>query len=96
MGNFSNITGFTGLLEKSNELSDGMIGIAFPLLVWIALFGYGIQYGRSKAIVYASFVTMIVLAIENYMSMVEYWVIVANGILLALGIFMLLLDKRRG
>lgn len=95
MGAYENVTGFTEFYEAANTHSGGLLALTLPVVLWVALFGFALVNGRSKAIVFASFVTGILLLIENLLGLVDYWVIVADMILLTLGIFMLMLEGRR-
>jgi hypothetical protein len=95
MSIFANFTGgFTDLLIVANTLTSGYLMLGFPFLVWVALFGYSQQYGRGHAIAGTSFITMIILLLENMALLVPYWALIANGVLLAGGIFMMLLERR--
>jgi len=95
MSQFENVTGFTEAFEVANTISDGMLAIGVPLVLWIALFGFTIgRNGRAHSITFASFVTGIILLLENMAGLVEYWIIIADLILLSLGIFMILHERR--
>lgn len=94
MSSYENITGLTDAFEVSNSLADGMIAIGVPLLLWIALFGWNVRKGRAEAITYASLATGIVLLLENIAGLVEYWVIIADLILFALGLFMMFNERK--
>lgn len=92
---FENATSMTDFFTVANTVSDGLLAFGFPLVVWVALFGYNVSKGRAEAITYSSFVTGIVLLLENMAGLVDYWVIIADLILLAIGIFMLLMERRQ-
>ena len=97
MSNFTNVTGWTDLFEAANTTSDGMLAIGFPIVVWVAIFGWSLgTNGRSEALVSASFITLVLTFFENLAGWIDFWVVIANLILLALGIFMLMLERRAG
>lgn len=93
-GNFSNISDFTGFLVAADTVSGGMLAIGIPVLVWVASFAFTLREGRGHAITYASFGTGIILLLENIAGLVEYWVIIADILLLLLGVYFLLQERR--
>lgn len=95
MSNFTNVTDFTEFFAASDAVSGGILGIGIPVLMWIAMFGFALRDGREKALIYASFGTGIILMLENIAGITEYWLITADLLLLALGIFMLLHERGR-
>lgn len=94
MSHFENITSMTEAFQIANTMSDGMLGAGFPVVFWIALFGFSISYGRGHAITAASFLTAIILLVENLVGMVDYWMIIADLILLAIGLGMIFMERR--
>jgi general stress protein CsbA len=94
MTTFTNITSITGAFAWANNLTGGFIGIGFPIVVWVALFAAGISHGRGHGITFASFVTGILLLMENMMGWVQFWVITADLILLVIGVYMMLQERR--
>jgi len=94
MSAFENITGLTDALVVSNTLTGGYLTLGFPVVVFIAIFGYTLAYGRSHAITTASFITMLILLVENMLGMVQYWAIIVTGVLFALGVVMVLMERR--
>ena len=93
MSNFTNVTDFTEFFTASDAVSGGLLAIGFPVLMWIIMFGFALRDGREKALIFASFGTGIILLLENIAGLVEYWVITADLLLLALGVFMLLHER---
>lgn len=94
MSNFTNVTGFTEAFQVANTMSDGYLAVGFPVVFWIALFGFSMSYGRAHAMTAASFLTAIILLIENMVGLVDYWVIVADLVLLAIGLGMVFMERR--
>lgn len=91
---FENVTGFTSFFTTADSYSGGLLAIGVPLVLWVSLFGYTVQKGRAEAMTYASFVTGVILLLENIAGLVDYWVIMADLILLAIGIFMVFMERR--
>jgi len=91
---FQNVTSFTEAFGVANTMSDGFLAVGFPVVFWIAMFGFSMNYGRSHAITASSFLTAIILLIENMAGLVSYWVIVADLVLLALGLGMIFMERR--
>ncbi len=94
MSHFQNVTSFTEAFSVANTMSDGFLAIGFPVVFWIALFGFSMNYGRSHAMTAASFLTAIILLIENMVGLVDYWIIVADLVLLAIGLGMVFMERR--
>lgn len=92
--NFANVTDMTEFFEAADTVSGGMLALGVPIVMWITLFGFGLRSGRAQAITYASFGTGIILLLENIAGLVEYWVIIADILLLTLGIFLLLHERK--
>lgn len=93
-GNFSNISDFTGFLIASDVVSGGMLAIGIPVLVWVATFAFALREGRGHAITYASFGTGILLLLLNIAGLVEYEYIIADVLLLLLGVYFLMQERR--
>lgn len=96
MSSYENITGFADAITVTNTISDGLLAVGLPVVVWVALFGWNLRHGRAEAISYASFAVGIILIVENVWGLVEYWVVIADLLLLALGVFMIMLERREG
>lgn len=94
MSAFQNVTSFTEAFQVADTLSGGFLAIGFPVVFWIALFGFSMNYGRAHAMTAASFLTAIILLIENMVGFVDYWVIVADLVLLAIGLGMIFMERR--
>lgn len=93
MSAYNNITDITDMVTVTNTVTDGYFGPGIAVAVWIVLFGFGLAYGRAQAITYSSSITLLILFVENSMGLVPYWAIIADLILLAVGIFMLLNER---
>lgn len=95
MSSFENVTGFTDAFNVANNLVGGWIALGFPLVVWVAIFGFNLDKGRGQAITGASFITLLVLMLENQLLVVPYFALVADGVLLALGLVMIFMERNQ-
>jgi len=92
---YENITSFVDMLTVSNTITDGILASGFIFVIWVVLFFSSVSYGRSKAIIYASFITFIVSLFMNVMTLVDFWVVALNLIGVAIGTGYLLFSKER-
>lgn len=95
MTQFENVTGITDFFDVANTYAGGLLAVGFPLVVWIALFSFNIQKGRAEALTYSSFVVGIILLLENLYGLVDYWLLIADLILLSIGIFMIVMERKQ-
>lgn len=93
ISNFENITGIVEMMQISNSMTGGWFYYSIPITVWGVIFFSTMSWGRSEAIVSASFITGVILAILNMVGAISYWLIVVDLILLALGLFMLISSR---
>jgi len=95
MSAFENITGLTDALTVANNITDGLLVLGFPMLVWVAVFSYYLPTnGRGNAMTGASFVSLIIVFMLNMVGLIEYWMIVANLMLFAVSAAMMMLERR--
>lgn len=94
MSAFENVSSFGDAITAANTLSDGLLAGGFPVVFFVAIYGFTMPGGRAHAIVSAAFLTAPILLVENMLGLVDYWVIVADLIILAGGLLMLTLERR--
>lgn len=94
MTSFENITDLTTFFSTANTMTDGLLGISLSVSVFVILFLTTYQFGRSKALMYTSFITGIFLAILNAGGLVDSWLILIDLIIFAISVIMLMNSRR--
>lgn len=95
MTKFDNITDFTSALFVANTITDGWLFGITASVMFLVLFFSSIQYGRSRAMLFSSFITGMFLLFLNMRGAVPYWLLIVDMVLFVLAIFMLVLSKNR-
>lgn len=91
---FENATSFTDALGAADTLSGGFLMPGFAVVVWLVIFGYTLNHGRGQAITTASFTTSILVFLMNFAGLVDYWLVIASLVTLALGFMSMILERR--
>lgn len=94
MTGFENITDLTTFFTTANALTDGLLGVSLGVSVFVVLFLTTYQFGRSKALMYTSFITGILLALLNAGGLVDSWLIIADLIIFSISVIMILSSRR--
>lgn len=94
MSAYQNITSLTDAFVVTNTITDGYFAPGIMVVIWIVLFGYALPQGRAQAITYASLIAGLCGMLLNIMGIIPYWVLTADLILFAIGIFMLMAERK--
>lgn len=94
MSAFENVSSFTEMFSVADAVSGGYLAVGFPIVFFIAIFGFTLNYGRAHALTSAAFLTAPILLVENMTGLVDFWVIIADLVLLSLGLVMITLERR--
>lgn len=90
---FGNITSMTDFMVDANTVSGGVLITSVVVVVALVLFMVSLNYGRAKAMVFSSFITMILLVFLVMGGLIEYWWMVLDGVFLAIGIYFMVKDQ---
>ncbi len=88
MSAFENVTDYTDVFTISNTLSGGTLVYALLFTTSIALFLSTIQFGRNKAILFSSFISLFICLILGNMNLLDYWLSVVYLVIFAIAFFM--------
>jgi len=91
---FDNATNWTSYLEAANTMTDGLLVYSLMVVVFLVLFMSTLVFGKWRALTYSSFVSIVLGAFLNTAGLLDYWVLVLNGIFLVVGVFMMMQSKR--
>lgn len=80
----------------ANNLSEGYLIYTFVFVIFVVLFLSSMRWGKEKALTYSAFVTGVVLLLLNVAGLVQYWMIVLDGVLLMIGLFLVTRAKTIG
>ena len=94
MTRFENATSFTEFFNVANTMTDGWLAFMLAIITFVIMFLGALPFGKYKALTYSSFVTGVLLLFMNMADMIDYWVIVLDGVILAIGLFMMMHSKR--
>lgn len=89
-------TGFSGFVLGLNELSNGLLGIALIILIYIVIFFGVLNHGYKfhQGLAAASFVTLLVTVIFRIWGMTESYVIITMAVILAMSIAFAIMGKK--
>lgn len=95
MPTYENVTEFDSYLVAINTITGGWFLPSVMVVFFLVLFLSNLRFGRAKALTVSSFTVGLILLVFNVEGLINYWVITADLILFAIGVFMLLLEKYR-
>ena len=91
---FNNVTNLTGLFTAANNASQGVFAYTSVITIALILFAVTIPFGRSKALIFSSFISGFVTLILGNLGMVSYWLMLPLIITFSIGVFMMVTSKQ--
>jgi uncharacterized membrane protein len=90
--------GLPGLLNYTNNLVNGYFGTAFLVMIWIVIFFVGSksEWRMSNVITTTFFITFVTAMILSIIITINSQVMWILGIGIAIGIFWMMIEGKRG
>ena len=79
--NMTNVTGFPGMMEYNNTVTDGMFGLWIIIGVWMVMFLATANRPKPVSLTFASFVTLVVSVLLSGLGIVSGDIVVVMAIL---------------
>lgn len=67
----NNITGIVSLMQYSNELTSGLLGVGFLIIIGFVAFISTKRYGTEESFGFAGFITMISAILLRFLDMIS-------------------------
>lgn len=88
------MTSWMDFLTIANSMTDGYLVYSLLVAVFVVLSMAFLYQGRNNAITFASFTTAILALFLNMNGLVEYWVIIACGLVFSIGVFFMVQNRQ--
>lgn len=94
MAAFENITDMTTYFTAANTYTDNYLVFGLVCTVFLVVLMSSLRFGRERALISSSFSTILVMMILNIFGLMPFWMIAVALIILAIGLYMLILGKQ--
>ena len=91
--NPTNVTGIYGLFQHANNLTGGILGLIFCVMIFLISFISTKQYTWQRSMAFSSFLTFIVAMLLRFMSMINDAIFFGVIALLVISMILLWWDK---